>query len=353
MAAFFDGRKVCIVLPLVGLLLFCIYSIILKQPETRFKRINIKEGDAQRYINNSMSQKFGEPVQPSSSSAIERNTEEWNELVSKERSRAMLQQKRLPNAIIIGVRKGGTRALLEFLKIHPKIKACTVEVHFFDADKNYQLGLDWYQEQMPESQPDDITIEKTPAYFVTDKVPKRVYQMSKTVKLIVIVRDPTERAISDYVQVSSKRHGILPSFEKFVTKEKTEKVLRTHISTLQIGLYVEHLRNWLKYFPISQFHFVSGDELITNPAKELQAVEKFLNIEPLIKKEHFYINQTKRFPCFTQSVEMKKKNSGCLSESKGRPHPSIRGDIRKLLEDYYRPYNKDFYKEVGRDFHWP
>ncbi|KAJ7371348.1 hypothetical protein OS493_026449 [Desmophyllum pertusum] len=358
MAAGLDRRKLCIALPLVGLLLFCIYSIMLKEPKTRFKRININDGDILFDLdpdgNNSTSRKFDQLDPTLSSRTIEDNTEQWSELVTKESSRVSLLRKRFPNAIIIGVRKGGTRALLEFLQIHPKIKACTAEIHFFDFNKNYQLGLNWYREQMPKSLPYDITIEKTPAYFVTDKVPARLHQMSTTVKLIVIVRDPTERAISDYVQVLFKKHGVLPSFEKFITKDKAEKVLKTSVSTVQIGVYVDHLRKWLKYFPISQLHFVSGEELTTNPAKELQAVEKFLNIEPLIKKEHFYMNQTKRFPCFSQYVESKKKkNSGCLSESKGRPHPSIRDDIRKLLQDYYRPYNKEFYEEVGRDFHWP
>ena len=325
MALCLDGRKIFLIL-LLGLLSVFIYSITLKKPERGFERINYDH-----ILFDLDNDTYNPPYRPSSK-----------------------VRKRLPNAIIIGVRKGGTRALLEFLKIHPKIKACPVEVHFFDNGKTYQLGLDWYREKMPKSQADDITIEKTPAYFVTDEVPERVYRMSSKVKLIVIVRDPTERAISDYVQVLFKNHGILPPFEKFITKGKAEKVLRTSTSTVQIGVYVEHLKRWLEYFPPSQIHFVSGEELTSSPAKELQAVEKFLNIEPFIKEEHFYINQTKRFPCFSSLVEnKKKKNWGCLSESKGRPHPSIRDDIRKLLQDYYRPYNEEFYELVGRDFHWP
>ena len=343
MAAWQYGRKLCLVLPLVGLLLFCVYSILLKEPKTQYKRVLSYDEivfDMDTDFNNS-SDKY------ESSTQMRHSSTRQHDAVRKER--------RLPNAIIIGVRKGGTRALLEFLKIHPKIKACAAEMHFFDNGRKYDQGLDWYREQMPESWPDEITIEKTPAYFVTDEVPERVSQMSRTVKLIVIVRDPTERAISDYVQVRLKKQGMLPPFEKFITRDKDQTVLRASIGTVQIGLYVVHLRKWLKYFPISQLHFVSMEQLTTNPAKELQAVEKFLNIEPYIKKEHFYINQTKRFPCLSRFVEAgrKDRNSGCLSESKGRLHPIIADDIRKLLEDYYRPYNKEFYKEVQRDFGWP
>lgn len=51
--------------------------------------------------------------------------------------------RRLPQAIIVGVKKGGTRALLEFLRIHPHVRAPGPEVHFFD--RHYNRGLDWYR----------------------------------------------------------------------------------------------------------------------------------------------------------------------------------------------------------------
>jgi len=58
------------------------------------------------------------------------------------RSKAEVSR-RLPQAIIIGVKKGGTRALLEFLKEHPAVRAPSQEVHFFD--RHYDRGLDWYR----------------------------------------------------------------------------------------------------------------------------------------------------------------------------------------------------------------
>ena len=60
--------------------------------------------------------------------------------VNSERQEAV---RRLPRAIIIGVKKGGTRALLEFLKEHPDVRAPSQEVHFFD--RHYDRGLDWYR----------------------------------------------------------------------------------------------------------------------------------------------------------------------------------------------------------------
>lgn len=55
----------------------------------------------------------------------------------------MTLTRKLPNAIIIGVKKCGTRALLEYLRLHPNVKATGPEPHFFD--RYYHLGLEWYR----------------------------------------------------------------------------------------------------------------------------------------------------------------------------------------------------------------
>lgn len=111
--------------------------------------------------------------------------------------------RRLPQALIVGVRKCGTRALLEMLFLHPRIQKAAGEVHFFDRDENYARGLDWYRKKMPYSFRGQITIEKSPSYFVTPEVPERVRAMNASIKLMMIVRDPVTRAISDYTQLKS------------------------------------------------------------------------------------------------------------------------------------------------------
>lgn len=280
-----------------------------------------------------------------------RNTDENGDSdVDSERDEGELR-KRLPNAIIIGVKKGGTRALLEILKIHPSVRACSIEVHFFDRDENYEQGLDWYRQQMPTSLPGQITIEKSPSYFITSKVPERVYRMSKTVKLIVIVRDPSRRAISDYTQ-SLERKPDNPPFEDMVMDDNGE--IDESWSKLEIGHYAKHLTQWLEYFPLSQIHFVSGEELIKRPAKEIKAVERFLNIKPFITEDNFYFNESKGFPCFVGKIT----NSGsvskahCMGDNKGRKHPPIREDVLNRLRGYFRPLNEKFYSMVGRKFRW-
>ncbi|KAK7919243.1 hypothetical protein WMY93_010527 [Mugilogobius chulae] len=226
--------------------------------------------------------------------------------------------KKLPQAIIIGVKKGGTRALLEFLRVHPDIRAVGAEPHFFD--RNYDNGLEWYRELMPKTLEGQITMEKTPSYFVTREAPARISAMSRDTKLIVVVRDPVTRAISDYTQTLSKKPDI-PSFESLTFKNRTTGLIDTSWSAVQIGIYAKHLDNWLQYFPMEQLLFVSGERLISDPAGELGRVQDFLGLKRIITDKHFYFNQTKGFPCLKKAEGSSKPH--CLGKTKGRTHPNI------------------------------
>lgn len=73
---------------------------------------------------------------------------------------------------------------------------------------------------MPKALDGQIVMEKTPRYFVTVETPARVHAMSQDVKLIVVVRDPVTRAISDYTQIISKTPDI-PPFESLAFKNRT------------------------------------------------------------------------------------------------------------------------------------
>ncbi|XP_074476521.1 heparan sulfate glucosamine 3-O-sulfotransferase 2-like [Sebastes fasciatus] len=255
--------------------------------------------------------------------------------------------KKLPNAIIVGVKKGGTRAVLEFIRIHPDVRAAGTETHFFD--RNYDRGLEWYRGLMPRTLESQITMEKTPSYFVTKETPHRISAMSRDTKLIVVVRDPVTRAISDYTQTLSKTPD-LPSFQDLAFRNQSLGIVDTSWNAIRIGLYALHLENWLRYFPLAQIHFVSGERLITDPAGELARVQDFLGLKRIVTDKHFYFNRTKGFPCLK-----KPESSGsprCLGKSKGRTHVQIDTDAIEQLRDFYRPYNVKFYEMVGHDFKW-
>lgn len=98
--------------------------------------------------------------------------------------------------------KAGTEAFSTYLTINPYV-AMSVNVRstlFFT--KNYKKGLDWYKSQMTCSTDEQVTIDKAPQYFSDPGAPKRVHDMNKDIKLILIVRNPIDRAVSHYLQAS-------------------------------------------------------------------------------------------------------------------------------------------------------
>ncbi|XP_077172724.1 heparan sulfate glucosamine 3-O-sulfotransferase 4-like isoform X2 [Paroedura picta] len=256
-------------------------------------------------------------------------------------------EKRLPQALIVGVKKGGTRALLEALRAHPDVRAVGTEPHFFD--RNYHKGLDWYREVMPKTLEGQLTMEKTPSYFVTSEAPQRIYSMAKETKLIVVVRDPVTRAISDYTQTLSKKPDI-PTFEVLAFKNRTLGLIDASWSAIRIGIYALHLENWLQYFPLSQMLFVSGERLIEDPAGEMGKVQDFLGLRRVVTEKYFYFNKTKGFPCLKKPEDSSAPR--CLGKSKGRTHPQIDEHVIQRLRRFYKPFNVMFYQMTGEDFQW-
>ncbi|XP_032823095.1 heparan sulfate glucosamine 3-O-sulfotransferase 6 [Petromyzon marinus] len=296
-------------------------------------------------------------------------------------------RRRLPQAIIIGVKKGGTRALLEALRLHPDVRAAGAEPHFFD--RNYQRGLEWYRSLMPPTLEGQLTMEKTPSYFVTEAAPARISALARDerdsfrgdhngsgggggdgggaggggdMRLVVVVRDPVTRAISDYAQTLSKQQQQqqqpptaatagnatrVPSFEALAFRANGS--VDPGWSAVRIGLYAQHLARWLLHFPLGRMLFVSGERLVTAPAGELARVQRFLGLRPVIGERHFAFDATKGFPCLQRSGG---KRPHCLGKTKGRPHPRIEPEVIQRLRDFYRPHNQEFYRMVGHDFGW-
>ncbi|KAJ7305226.1 hypothetical protein JRQ81_011137 [Phrynocephalus forsythii] len=256
-------------------------------------------------------------------------------------------KRQLPGSIIIGVRKGGTRALLEMLSLHPQVAAAHSEVHFFNVEENYHQGLDWYSQRMPVSHPGQITVEKTPGYFSSFKAPERIHAMDSSLKLLLIVRDPVERLVSDYTQILNNRkarHKPYQPLEQILWKG-TE--LNTRYKPMQRSLYALHLARWMEFFPMRQIHVVDGGGLIREPLSEMRRVESFLGLVPYLGPGNFYFNQTKGFYCLQA-----RGYHHCLDPSKGRPHPTIDELLLEQLCTYFSEHNENFFAMVGKAFNW-
>lgn len=82
---------------------------------------------------------------------------------------------------------------------------CELSVHvagFHKLKKTAIENLLCCRHHMPPTLEGQVTMEKTPSYFVTREVPQRVHQMNPNTKLLIVVRDPVTRAISDYTQAA-------------------------------------------------------------------------------------------------------------------------------------------------------
>ena len=247
-----------------------------------------------------------------------------------------LGNKRLPECIIIGVRKGGTRALLEMLTLHPSIRMAAQEVHFFDNDTNYARGYSWYLSQMPSVEVGQIAMEKSPSYLVTQTVAERIKAMNPRIHLLVIVREPVTRLVSDFTQISHNRveRGLkIRTFDETIINQDGN--VNVDYYGVNTGLYSQHLEYWYKFFPRNQIHIVNGDRLIKTPWREIAKIESFLDLPHVVTENNFYFNSTKGFHCLRPDQGTVR----CLAKSKGRPHVNVSSNTITLLRKFYLPHN--------------
>ena len=262
-------------------------------------------------------------------------------------------KKRFPNAIIIGVKKGGTRALIEMLRSHPLIKGPTIEPQFFSF--HFENGLKWYIDLMPLTKENELTIEKSPDYFNMRLAPERLYNVtSDKIKLILVVRHPITRAISDYVHFLNNvgNATMYSSFEKKVILNGT---VNSHTSEINKSMYDVHYERWLKWFKKEQILIVNGEELITHPVTELSKVEAFLNLSHYFTKEMFIFNKEKGFYCWKTlngRTNRAKTRMKCLGSSKGREHPTVSEDTLDKIRKFLKPHAERFCSLAAVNFSW-
>ena len=258
-------------------------------------------------------------------------------------------KRRFPDVIIIGVRKCGTTALKHFLTIHPLIKAARDEVYFFD--KYFERGLRWYISRMPMTNENEVTLEKTASYFVTSAMPKHLYNLSRNVKLILIVRHPITRTVSDYLHYIHRPPGMTrnpPSFDSMVFHPNGTII--TGIDLIDSSMYDIHYQRLLKWFDKKQIFLVKGEELIDNPFPLLEKIETFLNIPHYFEKHMFSMDGKKGFFCWQKHPKDMKHT--CFGEDKGRKHPTLSNSTRDKLREFFKPHSKRFCNLADVKYDW-
>ena len=238
-------------------------------------------------------------------------------------------------------------AFLWFLSSHPQIvrNPKINEYHFFS--EQYDKGLDWYKENMPYSLPGHVVIEKSPSYFKSPDAPRRIFKMNSRINLILIVREPVSRALSQYLMGKRKYEK---KFKNNWKNEPFESSWRRYAAT-----YDDNFEVWLKYFKQKKIHVVDGDAMTADPIAELNKIESFLKIDHYFDENVIVFVEIKGFYCQKKpdSIDMSSADMvECLGAGKGHIHPNISEVVKKEMKEYFLPHNKRFYKLFGRQFDW-
>jgi hypothetical protein len=252
----------------------------------------------------------------------------------------------LPDFIVVGTQKGGTTELYDQLAQHPQIApSFAKEVHFFDA--NYSKGIDWYTAFFPRlagsgagATEGCITGEASPCYLFHPDVARRVKATLPAVKIILLLRNPADRAYSHYHHEVRLGYETLPFEEalaretmrlmgekaRMLTDENYYSERYMHYSYQSRGLYLEQVQSWFETFPQEQILLLKSEDFFGNTQTIMRQVHSFLGVK---------------------EIEVKK-----LNRHKSFPYPKLDPDLRRRLLDYFEPYNQVLYEYVGRDFCW-
>ena len=147
---------------------------------------------------------------------------------------------------------------------------------------------------MPLTKKSELTLEKSPQYFTSTIAPERLKRVSPDVKLMLILRNPLTRSISDYFFELRKGRQKATFIKKFFPIGKKGEI-NTKCSETRVSMYDIHYSEWLKWFPKEQILIVNGDNLKINPMEELTNIEKFLNIPHYFENDMFQLSGTKYY----------------------------------------------------------
>lgn len=253
----------------------------------------------------------------------------------------------LPNCIIVGTQKAGTTSLYGYLKQHPSVlTSMKKEVHYFDL--NYHKGERWYRSFFPLDRTTNkgcVTLEASPFYLMHPHAAKRIHHLLPRAKIIVILRNPVDRAISHYyhevkykretlsineaMQAEKERTGI--EWQKIVDDESCREFKSfesLYFLYTRRGIYKEQLERYFQLFKREQVLILDFDNMCTHPDDTLKKTFEFLGLDPT-----------------AASIDCSPKNVNPM-----RKH--VPSDVRQDLENFFSPYNEKLYKYLGRKFNW-
>lgn len=248
----------------------------------------------------------------------------------------------LPNYIIIGSQRSGTTSLHNYIAAHSGVSLVDNprrEIHFFDYPHNWRKGLKWYKGLFVGHK--GLVGEKSPTYLDHFLVPERIKNTCPGIKLVAILRNPIDRAYSDFWKIKAVGREPLMTFEGALQAETkrlandlmlnnlwTDHYFNSHHLThgyVNRGQYAQHLELWFQHFDRSRMLILKSEEFYATPQREMDKVYRFLKLDPF-------------------SVKRFKKYQGLKYGPMGRK-------TRKRLVNLFKPHNEKL-AEMLKDDKW-
>lgn len=200
-----------------------------------------------------------------------------------------------PDFVIVGTQRGGTTSLHAYLRAHRDIVTpAKKEIHFL-TDR-FERGAAWYIGQFPASVPASTLVgEATPYALFHPLAPQRLFDVSPGARVIVLLRNPVDRAYSHYLHERARGHETL-TFEDAIAAEPHRlrgledqlaagellvSDVHKRASFVERGRYARQLERWLSVFPRDQLLILRSEDLYANPVRVTQQVTDFLGLAPL------------------------------------------------------------------------
>lgn len=262
---------------------------------------------------------------------------------------------KLPNFICVGANKAGTTSLQNILIQHPRIFLPEEkEIHFFDNNENFSQGIEWYEKYYTGADDSQHLAvgDISPCYMFYDYVPERILQtLGKDVKLIFTLRNPMQRAYSDYLH--NFRRGFIDDTDFLSSIETDLKRLKNNTpkefkdrynSFVSRGLYGRYIKSYLKFFPKGNMLFLLfEDDFLKNRENAIYELQNFLGVEPLnlelngVKNNKAYVPKSRGLNKMVYGQNIVKKIAKSVI-------PSF--TIRQKIRDKISSFNSDKNIEV-------